>query len=563
MAGRFRLLLGSAALAVIFAAPPADAADTWTGLGGNNSWSDPANWDAAPSFPAALTFNGTTQLTSNNNEPALTVVNGFTFGTGAGNFTITGNAITLGGNIGFTANPGAATTETINLAMALSTNRTVATQANGNVVLGGVISGSGGLIKTGTGTLTLSGNNTYNGGTYISGPGNLVMGSNNALGNGTLTIGDNAPGTNARLFLNGYNQTITGLTINSTAGTQGAVIEAWGIGGGTVSTLTIQIDSGTSATNGATYLRDGAAAGYNAAAKLVIVKTGAGTLDLSTALQNGPTQFYSGGLTVNEGTLSYSSTATNQGLGNGTITLGGGILNYSSNGSVAITQNLTLTSTTSSAMKNDAGTVTVLSAISGGGNLTKSGVGTLTLNATNTYTGTTTVSTGTLLLSAGDINSSSGVSVASGATFTNNSVVAFTKNLTLADGAVVSGSGAFTPSSLTITANLTAFTTVALGATSLAKDGNLELTLSGIADGNYTLFSGSAITGAFTSMTVGGVPLTLGTPGNFSGSAGGKFYTFTNSSELLNVVPEPATWVLLAFSLTTVMVFRRRSSQGR
>ena len=153
--------------------------------------------------------------------------------------------------------------------------------------------------------------------------------------------------------------------------------------------------------------------------------------------------------------------------------------------------------------------------------------------------------------------------MASGATFTNNSVVAFTKNLTLADGAVVSGSGAFTPSSLTITANLTAFTTVALGATSLAKDGNLELTLSGIADGNYTLFSGSAITGAFTSMTVGGVPLTLGTPGNFSGSAGGKFYTFTNSSELLNVVPEPATWVLLAFSLTTVMVFRRRSSQGR
>jgi len=560
MAGRFRLLLGSAALAVIFAAPPADAADTWTGLGGNNSWSDPANWDAAPSFPAALTFNGTTQLTSNNNEPALTVVNGFTFGTGAGNFTITGNAITWGGNIGFAANPAAATIETINLAMTLGANRTVATQNSGNVTLGGVISGSAGLIKTGNGTLTLNATNTYTGGTSVLGLNNLELGAVNALGNGTLTIGDGILAGNCRVRLNGYSQTITGLTMGGVFGVQGSVLEGFGVQGGTLSTLTIQIGSGTSSTNLATYLRDGAGTGY-AGGKLAIVKTGAGTLDVSL-MQSG-NQGYTGGLTVNDGTLTYNSTSTIYGLGGGTITLGGGILNYSSNGSVAITQNLTLTSTTSSAMKNDAGTVTVLSAISGGGNLTKSGVGTLTLNATNTYTGTTTVSTGTLLLSAGDINSSSGVSVASGATFTNNSVVAFTKNLTLADGAVVSGSGAFTPSSLTITANLTAFTTVALGATSLAKDGNLELTLSGIADGNYTLFSGSAITGAFTSMTVGGVPLTLGTPGNFSGSAGGKFYTFTNSSELLNVVPEPATWVLLAFSLTTVMVFRRRSSQGR
>jgi len=34
--------------------------------------------------------------------------------------------------------------------------------------------------------------------------------------------------------------------------------------------------------------------------------------------------------------------------------------------------------------------------------------------------------------------------------------------------------------------------------------------------------------------------------------------TFSEVTGNLNVVPEPATWALLAFSLTTVMVLRRR-----
>ena len=37
-----------------------------------------------------------------------------------------------------------------------------------------------------------------------------------------------------------------------------------------------------------------------------------------------------------------------------------------------------------------------------------------------------------------------------------------------------------------------------------------------------------------------------------------SYLTLTNGDIILNAVPEPAPWLLLAFSLTTVMVFRRR-----
>jgi autotransporter-associated beta strand protein len=56
--------------------------------------------------------------------------------------------------------------------------------------------------------------------------------------------------------------------------------------------------------------------------------------------------------------------------------------------------------------------------ISGSGNLTFTGPGTLTLNATNTYSGITRVNAGTLALgSSGSIGNSSGVSLANGSRF--------------------------------------------------------------------------------------------------------------------------------------------------
>lgn len=195
------------------------------------------------------------------------------------------------------------------------------------------------------------------------------------------------------------------------------------------------------------------------------------------------------------------------------------------------------------------------------GTLRKAGAGTLNIQSSSTsFTGGTTVSAGTLLISGtGSINSTSGVSVANGATFTNTSSVAFTKALTLAEGATVSGSGSFMASSLTLTADLSdGFATFALGTTSFTKDGNLEFTLSGITNGTYDIFSGSALTGTFASMSVGGISLTSLGGGDFSGTVGGRDYTFFNATNQLTIVPEPATWALVAAGLTVSMVLRRR-----
>jgi len=38
----------------------------------------------------------------------------------------------------------------------------------------------------------------------------------------------------------------------------------------------------------------------------------------------------------------------------------------------------------------------------------------------------------------------------------------------------------------------------------------------------------------------------------------GSTYTFDEATGLLTAIPEPGTWALLAFSLTTMVVLRRR-----
>ena len=125
-------------------------------------------------------------------------------------------------------------------------------------------------------------------------------------------------------------------------------------------------------------------------------------------------------------------------------------------------------------------------------------------------------------------------------------------------------SSSFAPTNLTLSGDLSdGWTAIALTNTAgsgLTKGGALTLTLSGITAGTYSLTSGSGFSGTFSSANVNGSALTA-SGANFSGSdIGGFNYSYTNASNQLVVsaVPEPATWALLAFSLTTVMVLRRR-----
>ena len=148
----------------------AQAANIWDGGGGDNNWGTAVNWDnnLLPTFPVALTFAGTNRLTPANDLASVTV-NGITFDAAAGAFTLGGNGISLGGNIGFNGNPSTLINQSIYLGMALTGDRTFLTQTNGWFTMGGVISGSFGLTKENDGVLQLAATNVYTGSTVING----------------------------------------------------------------------------------------------------------------------------------------------------------------------------------------------------------------------------------------------------------------------------------------------------------------------------------------------------------------------------------------------------------
>ena len=223
------------------------ADNTWDGgstaVGGFWDWSDAVNWgsNTAPTLPGLLTFAGTSGLLSFDDLSAQTI-NGFTFSSGAGAFVISGNAITLGGDI---TNSGT-NLETINLAMATTAVRNVTTAASGgDVTLGGALSGlGGGITKAGSGTLTLSGNMIYTGVTTVNAGTLTLSGTSTYIGNTLVNNGIlNVSGT--------INSPVTTLTIGEVSSGNKAVVNVTG------SVTEYQLYAGTSAASGALNLKSG------------------------------------------------------------------------------------------------------------------------------------------------------------------------------------------------------------------------------------------------------------------------------------------------------------------
>ena len=299
-----------------------------------------------------------------------------------GNFTIGGGAtdnLTLGGTVDL----GAAT-------------RTLTVSNTADTTLSGVVSNGGLSINNiGGGTVTLSGANPYTGGTTLT-AGTLITGNDSALGTGGLTLNGGtlqAGGTGARTLANAAtltaDSTITGvatndITFNNTIGLGANVLTVNGAG----NVILSNVISSTGGGNG-------------------ITKAGTSTLTLSGA------NTYDGGTTLTAGTL---AAGTDTALGTGTLTMGGGTLQAGGAGTrtlgnaVILTADSTITGVTTNDLTlsntinlnanlltvNGAGNVTLLNAISGTGGLTMAGTGTLALDGTSTYTGPTTVTSGTL-----------------------------------------------------------------------------------------------------------------------------------------------------------------------
>ena len=199
----------------------------------------------------------------------------------------------------------------------------------------------------------------------------------------------------------------------------------------------------------------------------------------TTPLNLTAVNLYAGNTTISAGTLQISSAGQ---LGSG---------NYA--GAIALTAATSTLQYSSSAAQTFSGNLT------GSGALTKDTgtASTLTLSGTNTYSGATTISAGTLRLgaggTAGSLNTSSAISVASGATFSVNQSDTVTQGTDFS-GAAISGAGGFTQAG-TGTTTLNAANTFGGGVT--IKNGTLEskTTTTTLGTGTVTM-GGTGSTGA-------------------------------------------------------------------
>ncbi|WMQ45116.1 autotransporter outer membrane beta-barrel domain-containing protein [Salmonella enterica] len=315
------------------------------------------------------------------------------------------------------------------------------------------ISGSGQVVKSGDDVLTLSGANSYSGGTLIS-DGTLVASNVEALGTGDVTDDavlelntggdfDNAISGSGQvvksgdetLTLSGAN-TYTGGTLISDGTLVASNVEALGTGDVT-DNATLELNTGGDFTN-------------NISGSGQVVKSGDDTLTLSGS------NTYTGGTLINGGTLVASNV---EALGTGDVT-----------------DNATLALNTGGTFDN---------AISGSGQVVKSGDETLTLSGTNSYTGGTTISGGTLVatnveaLGTGSVTDNATLELNTSGTFDNvisgrgQVVKSGDKTLTL------SGANSYTGGTTISGGTLVASNVEALGSGDIDNYASLQLNASG------------------------------------------------------------------------------------
>ncbi|ECE2966366.1 autotransporter outer membrane beta-barrel domain-containing protein [Salmonella enterica] len=339
------------------------------------------------------------------------------------------------------------------------------------------ISGSGKVEKSGDDALTLSGANSYTGGTLISG-GTLVASNVEALGSGDVT-------DNATLALN------TGGTFDNTISGSGQVVKS----GDDVLTL-----SGSNTYTGGTTISGGTLIASNVDA----LGTGDVTNDATLELNTGGdfTNNISGnGQVVKSGddTLTFSGSNTYTG---GTLISSGTLVANDVNalGTGDVTDNATLELNTGGDFTNN---------ISGSGQVVKSGDDTLTLSGTNSYTGGTTISGGTLVatnveaLGTGDVTNNATLELNTGGDFTNNIsgsgqvVKSGDETLTL------SGANSYTGGTLISGGTLVATSVEALGSGDVTDNAVLELNTGGTFD-NAISGSGQVVKSGDKTLTLSG-----------------------------------------------------------
>ncbi|MEI6486416.1 MAG: autotransporter-associated beta strand repeat-containing protein [Sphingomonadales bacterium] len=408
-------------------------------------------------------------LTLNGNDLTL---NGAVSGTGSitasglGRLTLNGNNSYSGGtNVNFAAlyvgsdtalGTGAVAVGTGYLGNASGATRTLANNIGiattltvlgpDNLVLNGVISGNGELVKSTASTLTLNGANSFSNGVQFNG-GTIIVGNNAALGTGALSVNSFLPTTLA-------------------AGTNGVTLgNSIALLGSSLLTVDSQV---------ASFTLSGVISGSGA-----LTKTGSGNLVLNG--NNG----YTGGTTLAAGTITVGA---NSALGTGALGMAGGTT------LAAGANNLTVANAITTAgvgtIDTGANSLTLSGVIAGNGSLSKTGSGNLILSGVNSYQGGTALTAGTITVTNNAALSTGGLVMSGGTT-----LAAGANNLTLANAITTQGVG-----TVDTGANTLILSGGITGAGSIAKVGSGTLVLNSA--NSYT--GGTALNAGIISIGNGG-----------------------------------------------------------
>lgn len=351
-----------------------------------------------------------------------------------------------------------------------------------NTVSGSATTGDGSIFKDGSGTLSLNANNSSLSGLIRLREGTILITNGNSLGSGSVEVGNGA--NTATLLVNsdatianrlevadnssagvinvasGQTVNVTGIlsqtngTLNTTKfGKDGAGILVFNNGGGTYNGQ-LQIGNG-SVVVGAT-----GALGTNTSAVARGIDLGLNVGDVAQA--NNVSLLASNGVTVGQSIF----VAANTGSALRTIGISGA-------GSATFSNEIYLGGDlTVDAGANATDSVTISGAVVNTGRLNKTGSGTLVLTASNTYSGNTLISAGTLQVGNGG---STGFITNN---ITNNGTLVFNRsdnstaaNLISGNGAVVKrGAGTTT---LTGANTFNGALTIAAGGLSVGANNNL------------------------------------------------------------------------------------------
>ena len=370
------------ALALIGAAPALGATHIWTG-GANGLWSASGNWNGG--VPTTGEPGGTIVQFNANTTSSMNIA-----GLAVDQIHFAGSDNVISGTTGLTIS-GASLVQNIvsdadgnvlagSLPLTLANATVEAVSNSGTLTVHGAIGGAPGLLTAGSGDVSLSGTapNTYAGATtIISGTLHIGTSSGDVIAGSSLNVGDGLP-PDARLLLENSSDISpqTPVIVNSDG-----VID-----------FQNHSDSAKSLT-----VNGGSVLGANlAVSNAVVMHDGTVTLAPSGTLT-------AGSVNMTGGTIS--------GPGPGVLALGGDLQATSSAaGPATISAPVRLganpTITVAAGTAPELSMTGAISEIGGPRSLTKAGTGTLLTDAVNTYSGTTTISQGTLIA-----NSSAGRAV--------------------------------------------------------------------------------------------------------------------------------------------------------